>query len=301
MSIWERYIKDFVSYLKIEKGLAENSILAYQNDVDKLKDFAVGIGKTADQLDYEDLKQFLSTLFDLGLSARSQARIISGIKQFYGFLILENLVKVDPSELLEQPKLGRKLPEVLTIEEIDALLAAIDLSKNEGHRNRAMLETLYSCGLRVSELVGLRFSDLFFEEGFIRVIGKGNKERLVPVSPQVQKEIDIYQQHIRNHLNIQKGSENIVFLNRRGAQLTRVMVFTIIKNLAETIGLKKNISPHTFRHSFATHLIEGGANLRAIQEMLGHESITTTEIYTHLDQRFLRDAILSFHPRNAKG
>jgi len=300
MSNWERYIKDFVSYLKIEKGLAENSILAYQNDVDKLKDFASGIGKSADQLDYEDLKQFLSTLFDLGLSARSQARIISGIKQFYGFLILENLVKVDPSELLEQPKLGRKLPEVLTIEEIDALLAAIDLSKNEGHRNRAMLETLYSFGLRVSELVGLRFSDLFFEEGFIRVIGKGNKERLVPVSPQVQKEIDIYQQHIRNHLNIQKGNENIVFLNRRGAQLTRVMVFTIIKNLAETIGLKKNISPHTFRHSFATHLIEGGANLRAIQEMLGHESITTTEIYTHLDQRFLRDAILSFHPRNAK-
>ena len=300
MSNWERYIKDFVSYLKIEKGLAENSILAYQNDVDKLKDFASGIGKSADQLDYEDLKQFLSTLFDLGLSARSQARIISGIKQFYGFLILENLVKVDPSELLEQPKLGRKLPEVLTIEEIDALLAAIDLSKNEGHRNRAMLETLYSCGLRVSELVGHRFSDLFFEEGFIRVIGKGNKERLVPVSPQVQKEIDIYQQHIRNHLNIQKGSENIVFLNRRGAQLTRVMVFTIIKNLAEIIGLKKNISPHTFRHSFATHLIEGGANLRAIQEMLGHESITTTEIYTHLDQRFLRDAILSFHPRNAK-
>lgn len=300
MSNWERYIKDFVSYLKIEKGLAENSILAYQNDVDKLKDFAAGLGKSPDQLNYEDLKQFLSTLFDLGLSARSQARIISGIKQFFGFLILENLLKIDPSELLEQPKLGRKLPEVLTIEEIDSLLAAIDLSKNEGHRNRAMLETLYSCGLRVSELVGLRFSDLFFEEGFIRVIGKGNKERLVPVSPQVQNEIDIYQQHIRNHLNVQKGSENIVFLNRRGAQLTRVMVFTIIKNLADSIGLKKNISPHTFRHSFATHLIEGGANLRAIQEMLGHESITTTEIYTHLDQRFLRDAILTFHPRNAK-
>lgn len=300
MSIWERYIKDFVSYLKIEKGLAENSILAYQNDVDKLKEFAASSSKLPDQLSYDDLKQFLSTLFDLGLSARSQARIISGIKQFYGFLILENLTKVDPSELLEQPKLGRKLPEVLTIEEIDDLLNAIDLSKNEGHRNRAMLETLYSCGLRVSELVGLRFSDLFFEEGFIRVIGKGNKERLVPVSPQVQKEIDIYQQHIRNHLNIQKGSENIVFLNRRGAQLTRVMVFTIIKNLAASIGLQKNISPHTFRHSFATHLIEGGANLRAIQEMLGHESITTTEIYTHLDQRFLRDAILSYHPRNAK-
>ena len=300
MSNWERYIKDFVSYLKIEKGLAENSILAYQHDVDKLKEFASSKSSLPDQLSYDDLKLFLSTLYDLGLSARSQARIISGIKQFYGFLLLENLIKEDPSELLEQPKIGRKLPEVLTIEEIDSLLAAIDLSKNEGHRNRAMLETLYSCGLRVSELVGLRFSDLFFEEGFIRVIGKGNKERLVPVSPQVQKEIDIYQQHIRNHLNIQKGSENIVFLNRRGAQLTRVMVFTIIKNLAESIGLKKNISPHTFRHSFATHLIEGGANLRAIQEMLGHESITTTEIYTHLDQRFLRDAILSFHPRNAK-
>ena len=300
MSNWERYIKDFVSYLKIEKGLAENSILAYQHDVDKLKEFASSKSSLPDQLSYDDLKLFLSTLYDLGLSARSQARIISGIKQFYGFLLLENLIKEDPSELLEQPKLGRKLPEVLTIEEIDSLLAAIDLSKNEGHRNRAMLETLYSCGLRVSELVGLRFSDLFFEEGFIRVIGKGNKERLVPVSLQVQREIDIYQQHIRNHLNIQKGSENIVFLNRRGAQLTRVMVFTIIKNLAESIGLKKNISPHTFRHSFATHLIEGGANLRAIQEMLGHESITTTEIYTHLDQRFLRDAILSFHPRNAK-
>ena len=300
MSNWERYIKDFVSYLKIEKGLAENSILAYQHDVDKLKEFASSKSSLPDQLSYDDLKLFLTTLYDLGLSARSQARIISGIKQFYGFLLLENLIKEDPSELLEQPKLGRKLPEVLTIEEIDSLLAAIDLSKNEGHRNRAMLETLYSCGLRVSELVGLRFSDLFFEEGFIRVIGKGNKERLVPVSPQVQKEIDIYQQHIRNHLNIQKGSENIVFLNRRGAQLTRVMVFTIIKNLAESIGLKKNISPHTFRHSFATHLIEGGANLRAIQEMLGHESITTTEIYTHLDQRFLRDAILSYHPRNSK-
>jgi integrase/recombinase XerD len=193
-----------------------------------------------------------------------------------------------------------KLPEVLTIEEIDALIAAVDLTKTEGHRNRAILETLYSCGMRVSELVNLRFSDLYFDEGFVRVIGKGNKERLVPVSPQVQKEIQIYNDHIRRHQEIKKGNENIVFLNRRGAQLTRVMIFTIIKQLAEAIDLKKNISPHTFRHSFATHLIEGGANLRAIQEMLGHESITTTEIYTHLDQRFLRDAILSYHPRNAK-
>lgn len=299
MSNWSRYIKDFVSYLKIEKGLAENSILAYQNDVAKLFDFAVSNQKSPSEITYNDLKQFIAELFDLGLSARSQARIISGIKQFYAFLLLENEISDDPSELLEQPKIGRKLPEILTIEEIDALLAVIDLSKNEGHRNRAIIETLYSCGLRVSELINLRFSDLYFDEGFIRVIGKGNKERLVPVSPQVQKEIELYNNHIRRHQEITKGHENIVFLNRRGSQLTRVMIFTIIKELAKSIGLKKTISPHTFRHSFATHLIEGGANLRAIQDMLGHESITTTEIYTHLDQRFLREAILSFHPRNS--
>jgi integrase/recombinase XerD len=299
LSNWSRDIKDFVSYLKIEKGLAENSILAYQNDVAKLCDFAVSNQKSPTEIKYNDLKQFIAELFDLGLSARSQARIISGIKQFYGFLLLENVISDDPSELLEQPKIGRKLPEILTIEEIDALLAAIDLSKNEGHRNRAIIETLYSCGLRVSELINLRFSDLYFDEGFIRVIGKGNKERLVPVSPQVQKEIELYNNHIRRHQEITRGHENIVFLNRRGSQLTRVMIFTIIKELAKSIDLKKTISPHTFRHSFATHLIEGGANLRAIQDMLGHESITTTEIYTHLDQRFLREAILSFHPRNS--
>lgn len=298
MSNWSRYIKDFVSYLKIEKGLAENSIFAYQNDVAKLCDFAIAKQKSPTEISYNDLKQLLAELFDLGLSARTQARIISGIKQFYSFLLLENIIKEDPSELLEQPKIGRKLPEILTIEEIDNLIAAIDLSKNEGHRNRAILETLYSCGLRVSELINLRFSDLYFEEGFIRVIGKGNKERLVPVSPQVQKEIELYNYHIRKHQEISKGHENIVFLNRRGSQLTRVMIFTIIKELSKATGLKKTISPHTFRHSFATHLIEGGANLRAIQDMLGHESITTTEIYTHLDQRFLREAILSFHPRN---
>lgn len=299
MSNWSRYIKDFVSYLKIEKGLAENSILAYQNDVTKLCDFAVSNQKSPTEIKYNDLKQFIAELFDLGLSARSQARIISGIKQFYTFLLLENVISDDPSELLEQPKIGRKLPEILTIEEIDTMIAAIDLSKNEGHRNRAIIETLYSCGLRVSELINLRFSDLYFDEGFIRVIGKGNKERLVPVSPQVQKEIELYNNHIRRNQDITKGHENIVFLNRRGSQLTRVMIFTIIKELAKAINLKKTISPHTFRHSFATHLIEGGANLRAIQDMLGHESITTTEIYTHLDQRFLRDAILNFHPRNA--
>ena len=299
MSSWNRYIKEFVSYLKIEKGLAENSIFAYQNDVAKLHDFSVSIDKNAEQISYNDLKLFIAALYDLGLSARTQARIISGIKQFYGYLLLENYITVDPSELLDQPKIGRKLPEVLTIEEIDRLIDALDMSKNESHRNKAIIETLYSCGLRVSELVNLRFSDLFFEEGFIRVIGKGNKERLVPVSQSVEKEISIYNDHIRRHQNIKKGDENVVFLNRRGGKLTRVMIFTIIKDLAERIGLQKTISPHTFRHSFATHLLEGGANLRAIQEMFGHESITTTEIYTHLDQRYLKEAILSFHPRNA--
>ena len=298
MSNWERYIKDFVSFLKIEKGLAENSVFAYQNDVSKLYDFARSQKLSVTELTYNHLKEFIAELYNLGLSARSQARIISGVKQFFGFLMLEDALQDDPSELLEMPKLGRKLPEVLSIEEIDQLISAIDMSKSESHRNRAIIETLYSCGLRVSELVNLRFSDLFFEEGFIRVIGKGNKERLVPVSTSVEREINLYNDHIRRHQQIRSGNENIVFLNRRGAQLTRVMIFTIIKNLADSIGLKKSISPHTFRHSFATHLIEGGANLRAIQEMLGHESITTTEIYTHLDQRFLRDAIISFHPRN---
>lgn len=295
---WERYIKDFVSYLKIEKGLAENSILAYQRDVSLLAQYFEDDKLSPAQITYEQLKTFVANLYDLGLSARSQARIISGVKQFYRFLILEQYCTTDPSELLEQPRLGKKLPEVLEMNEIDDMLAAIDLSKPEGARNHAMIETLYSCGLRVSELIGLRFADLYFDEGFIRVIGKGNKERLVPVSQQVEKEIKAYQQDDRSKLQIQSGHEQFIFLNRRGAQLTRVMVFTIIKQLAAQIGLKKNISPHTFRHSFATHLIEGGANLRAVQEMLGHESITTTEIYTHLDQRFLRKAILNFHPRN---
>ena len=299
MSNWERYIKDFVSFLKIEKGLAENSIFAYQNDVAKLYDFALARKIAVTELTYNDLKEFIAELYDLGLSARTQARIISGVKQFFGFLLIEDVLIDDPSELLEMPRLGRKLPEVLSIEEIDQLIAAIDLSKTEGHRNRAIIETLYSCGLRVSELVSLKFGDLYFDEGFIRVIGKGNKERLVPVSPSVEKEIGIYNDHVRRHQVIKPGNEQIVFLNRRGAQLTRVMIFTIIKDLANSIGLTKSISPHTFRHSFATHMIEGGANLRAVQEMLGHESITTTEIYTHLDQRFLRYAIITFHPRNA--
>lgn len=298
MQGWERYIKDFVAYLKIERGLSENSVNAYIQDVRKLYDFASGNKLTAENVQYEHLKAFIASLYDLGLAPRTQARIVSGIKQFFQFLRLEEIISIDPSELLEMPQTGRKLPEVLTIEEIDALIGAIDLSSKEGHRNKAILETLYSCGLRVSELVELKFEDIFFDEGFIRVIGKGNKQRLVPVSPSVEKEIGLYLDAMRNHLDIKPGNEAFVFLNRRGAKLTRVMIFTIIKNLSEKIGLKKNVSPHTFRHSFATHLLEGGANLRAIQEMLGHESITTTEIYTHLDQNFLRDAIISFHPRN---
>jgi integrase/recombinase XerD len=298
MDSWMRYIKDFVSYLKIERGLSENSISAYQNDVIKLKDYCEGRSISVKSITYDHLKGFVAELYDLGLSARSQARIISGIKQFFNFLLIEKEIDSDPSELLEMPAIGRKLPEVLSIEEIDKLIGAIDLSTNEGHRNKAILETLYSCGLRVTELVELKFENLFFDEGFIRVIGKGNKQRLVPVSPTVEKEIEYYKEATRNHQDIKPGNESFVFLNRRGAKLTRVMIFTIIKNLAEKIGLKKNISPHTFRHSFATHMLEGGANLRAIQEMLGHESITTTEIYTHLDQNFLKEAIISYHPRS---
>ncbi len=299
MSTWSRYITEFVSYLKIERGLSSNSIIAYTNDTNKLKNYCEDNNLSIKEVQYSDLKNFIAELYDLGLSARSQARIISGIKQFYAYLLIENLITSDPSELLEQPKIGRKLPEVLTIEEIDLLINANNLTKYEGYRNRAILEVLYSCGLRVSELVNLKFSDLFYDEGFVRVIGKGNKERLVPLSKSVEKEIQIYVEKMRSKLTIKQGHENFIFLNRRGTQLTRVMVFIIIKDLALKTDLKKKISPHTFRHSFATHLIEGGANLRAIQEMLGHESIITTEIYTHLDQRFLKDAILSYHPRNA--
>lgn len=298
--VWERKIKEYIGYLKIEKGLALNSILAYQSDIDKLRDFAEPLDIQPEQIQLAHLKQFLVELYELGLSARSQARIVSGIKQFYQFLILEDNLTEDPSELLELPRIGTKLPVFLTIEEIDQLQAAIDLSKPEGHRNKAILETLYSCGLRVSELINLKFSNIYFKQGFIRVIGKGNKERLVPVSDSVEREISFYVEGARKSTPIQKGCDDFVFLNRRGNPLTRVMIFTIVKQLSESIGLKKNISPHTFRHSFATHLIEGGANLRAVQEMLGHESITTTEIYTHLDKSFIREAIISYHPRNSR-
>ena len=255
MSNWSRYITEFVSFLKIEKGLSANSIIAYQNDVDKLADYCSDKNIKIKDIEYKHLQSFVTELYDLGLSARSQARIISGIKQFFSYLMLENLINQDPSSLLEQPKLGRKLPEVLSIEEVDLLIAAVNLNSNEGSRNRAMLEVLYSCGLRVSELVNLKFTDLFYDEGFVRVIGKGNKERLVPLSKSVELEISTYQEKMRSNLNIKDGHENFIFLNRRGKQLTRVMVFLIIKDLAVKINLTKSISPHTFRHSFATHLL----------------------------------------------
>ena len=277
-----------------------NSVEAYLRDFDKLTQYLEFKSSelSPKEIKLSDLQQMLGWINDLGISARSQARIISGIRNFFFYLILEDEILDDPSELLEQPKIGKKLPEVLSMDEIDDLKSAIDMSKQEGHRNRAIIETLYSCGLRVSELINLQITNIYFDEGFIRVIGKGNKERLVPVSASVRKEIEIYRDLVRVHQDIKPGHEDFLFLNRRGAKLTRVMIFTIIKNLAEEIGLKKKISPHTFRHSFATHLVEGGANLRAIQEMLGHESISTTEIYTHLSNEYLKEAIISFHPRN---
>ena len=297
---WSVLLNNFESYLQLEKGLSENTLMAYAKDVQKLQNYAEEINKTVDQLEYNDLNAFVGALYDIGLSARSQARVVSGVKQFFDFLILEDVLKINPAELLEPPKIGRKLPEVLSIEEIDSMIGQIDLSKNEGHRNKAILETLYCCGLRVSELCDLKISQIFYEEGFIRVIGKGNKERLIPFAESVKKELGFYFDAMRNHMEIARGHEDFVFLNRRGKQLTRVMIFTIIKDLAEKAGIKKNISPHTFRHSFATHLLEGGANLRAIQDMLGHESILTTEIYTHVSNQAQREAILKYHPRNQR-
>lgn len=297
---WSNLVNDFENYLQLEKGLSENTVLAYVKDVEKLQIYAEELNKKVDELEYDHLNGFVGALFDIGLNARSQARIVSGVKQFFEFLILEDYLKRNPAELLQPPKIGRKLPEVLSIVEIDHMLAQIDLSKNEGHRNKAILETLYCCGLRVSELCELKLSQIFVREGFIRVIGKGNKERLIPLADSVMIELDLYFLSMRKHLEIAKGHEDFVFLNRRGKQLTRVMIFTIIKDLAQKAGIRKNISPHTFRHSFATHLLEGGANLRAIQDMLGHESILTTEIYTHVSSQAQREAILKYHPRNQK-
>ncbi len=297
---WEEGKKGYENYLRLEKSLSQNSIAAYVNDINKLVDFLNENYKkiTPLKVKLEHLKGFVAKLNEKDVSPRTQARTISGIKSFFKYLLIEGIITSDPTALLESPKIGRKLPDVLSMEEIDALIDAVDLSKAEGQRNKAMLETLYSCGLRVSELVNLKITNLFFDQGFIKVEGKSEKERLVPVSGRAIDEITKYLTGYRKTLNVAKDSENILFLNRRGKKLSRVMIFTIIKNLANKIGLKKKISPHTFRHSFATHLINGGADLRAVQEMLGHESILTTEIYTHLDSDYLRSTIHQFHPRS---
>lgn len=284
----------------MERSLATNSIDAYLFDVSKLQEFLAIKERdlSPTQVVQQDLVDFLEFITELGMSPYSQARMVSGLKAFFRFLAYEEVITKDPSELLEAPRLGRKLPDTLDFPEIEQLLAAIDVSTPEGTRNRAIIETLYSSGLRVSELTELKISNVHEDIGFLRVIGKGSKERLVPIGREALKHIQLYQEHVRVHVPIQKGFEDHVFLNRRGKSLTRVMIFTIIKNLGAQIGLKKNISPHTFRHSFATHLIEGGADLRAVQEMLGHESITTTEIYTHLDRDYLKQVITQYHPRS---
>ncbi len=295
---WAQALQDFRHYLKIERGLSENTLQNYQRDVAKLWGFLQENRLREEPLavDKETISLFV---YELGktVNPRSQARIISGLKSFFSYLVFEDYRKDNPMDLVETPKIGRKLPDTLSTDEIDTLIKAIDLSKPEGERNRAMLETLYGCGLRVSELIQLRISDLFFDEDFIKVTGKGNKQRFVPISPLNKKYIGIYRDQVRVHQSIQKGHEDILFLNRRGKGLTRAMIFTIIKQLGEKVGLKKTISPHTFRHSFATHLLENGADLRAIQQMLGHESITTTEIYMHVDRSHLAKVMQEFHPR----
>ena len=297
---WSSLHKGFKAYLRLERSLSPNSISSYLQDVAKLESFVQEElnGKTVAQLTLDDLKAFLKWVNLKGMQASSQARTLSGIKAFFKYLVLEELITNDPSILLQCPKLSRKLPDTLSLAEINTLIDAIDLSSSEGMRNKTMLEMLYGCGLRVSELVGLKISNLFLDIELLKVQGKGNKERLVPVGGEAIKYLKIWLNEVRVHLNIKPGKEDFVFLNRRGSPLSRVMVFIIIKNLATQIGLKKKISPHTFRHSFATHLIEGGADLRAVQEMLGHESITTTEIYTHLDRDYLRSTILQYHPRS---
>lgn len=292
-------LRQYRSFLMLEKSFSDNTYQAYVHDVQKLLQFLEDEKISYLTVTLVDLQRFLFQLAQIGINERSQARIISGIKSFYAFLVLENRLQDDPTSLLESPKLPKKIPQILSIEEIDALIQAIDYSVPEGIRNRAIIETLYSCGLRVSELVELKLSDIFWQEEFIKVVGKGNKERLIPISRTALKEIKNYLTE-RINLPIKKGSEDIVFLNRRGNKLTRQMIFIIINKLADEIGLDKQIGPHTFRHSFATHLLEGGANLRVIQEMLGHESILTTEIYTHVDVHFLRETIMSYHPRNKK-
>jgi len=290
----------FKAYLQLERGLSENTLAAYMHDVSLLFDFLnlQKEGKSLNKVTYRDLKDFIAFVNKLGLGVYSQARIISGIRAFFKYLDLENAIEADPSELLESPKLGRKLPDVLDMGEIDKIIEAIDLSLPEGQRNRAIIETLYGCGLRVSELVNLKLSELYFNEGIISVTGKGDKQRLVPIGDEAKKSILLYLQYDRVKIEPVKGNEDILFLNRRGKKLSRQMIFIIIKNLVEKAGIRKKISPHTFRHSFATHLVQNGADLRAVQDLLGHASIITTEIYTHLNREDLRKAILAFHPRN---
>lgn len=297
---WDIYIQEYENYLKLERSLSENSVEAYVHDVIKLRQFLeiTNCDLNPLQITVVELQNFIEYINELGMTPHSQARIISGLKSFYKFLIYEGELDKDPTALLEAPKLGRKLPDTLNIHEIDKILEAIDHSTAQGMRNRAMLETLYSSGLRVSELVNLKLSNILFDVGFLRVVGKGNKERLVPIGKEALKFINIYREEVRVHQEIQPGQESFLFLNRRGKQLTRQMIFIAIKDLVAKAGLNKKVSPHTFRHSFATHLIEGGADLRAVQEMLGHESITTTEIYTHLDRDYLKQVIQEYHPRS---
>lgn len=296
--MWEPYKKGFKAYLQLERSLSDNSVEAYLTDVEKLTTYlqATTSMKTPAEVELKDLQGFIKWVAELGMTQTSQARTISGIRSFYKYCLLEEVSKKDPTTLLEAPKLKRQLPDFLSFDEIEKIIGEIDLSTSEGGRNKAILETMYSCGLRVSEVVNLKLSQLYFDVGFVRVIGKGNKERLVPIGSSAIKFVNIYRHNIRLHLPVQNGEEDILFLNRRGHRLSRVMIFLIIKDLVKKAGITKNISPHTFRHSFATHLVEGGADLRAVQEMLGHESITTTEIYTHLDREFLRKTLQKFHP-----
>lgn len=295
---WKEAIKDYQNYLRLERGLSENSIKNYSLDIQKLVRFLEEHNMSVSPMIIEDetLRQFIYNISS-DLNPKSQARIISGLRSFFSYLIFEDYRETDPLALIETPKTGRNLPNILSLEEIDRLIAAIDLSSPQGERNRSIIETLYGCGLRVTELISLKLSELFFDEGFIKVTGKGDKQRFVPISSYTQKYINLYIEHVRNHQTPQKGHEDFLYLNRRGRQLTRAMIFTIIKQLAVEIGMKKKVSPHTFRHSFATHLLENGANLRAIQQMLGHESITTTEIYVHTNQAHLRAVMEKFHPR----
>jgi integrase/recombinase XerD len=296
--MWDSFKKGFKAWLQLEKSLSDNSVDAYLQDIDKLTAFLElhELKKSPNEIDLKLLENFVKWIHELGMTATSQARIISGLRSFYKYCLLEQISEKDPTVLLEAPKIRRKLPDTLSIKEIDAIIDAIDLSVAEGTRNKAIFATMYSCGLRVSELINLKISCLYLDVGFIKVIGKGDKQRLVPIGSEAIKHIGIYKNNVRNHLMIKKGKEDFLFLNRRGSQLSRVMIFLILKELVKKAGIEKNVSPHTFRHSFATHLVEGGADLRAVQEMLGHESITTTEIYTHLDRDFLRSTLQQFHP-----